>query len=129
MQQHLINGSRHGIAEKNCFVKKSQERLTGKCLFFVYSMYKNVIMREGFIIRFLIFAFLLGSLYFLNPTKEQHFDKLKVKFNDAYTIDNGNDNAFESRFEFHNYYFFSTTTDRVGDEHERSTIGVLGIVF
>jgi hypothetical protein len=86
-------------------------------------------MRERFLIRFALLLFLFGSLYFLNPTREQHLDKLKVKFNDTYALDMGNDDAFASRFEYHNYYFFSTTTDKIGDEHERSSIGLLGFVF
>jgi hypothetical protein len=86
-------------------------------------------MGERLLIRFIVLAFLFGSLYFLNPSREEHLDKLKVKFNDAYAMDMGNDDAFASRFQYHNYYFFSTTTDNIGDEHEKSSIGLLGFVF
>ena len=86
-------------------------------------------MSERRIIRLLLLAFLLGSLYFLNPSREQHIDKLKVKFDDEYTMDQGNDDTFNSRFEYHNYYFFSTTTDNISGEQERTSIGLLGFVF
>jgi hypothetical protein len=86
-------------------------------------------MKERRIIRLLLLFFIFGSLCFLNPSREQHIDKLKVKFNDAYNIDQENDDEFSGRFEYHNYYIFSTTTDNLGPGQERSSVGILGFVF
>jgi hypothetical protein len=91
--------------------------------------FKENFMSERKIIRLFLLAFLLMTLFFLNPSREQHIDKLKVKFDDEYGADQGNDDAFGNRFEYHDYYLFSTTTDNVSSEHERTSVGLLGFVF
>jgi hypothetical protein len=86
-------------------------------------------MSGGRLICLFLLAFLLGTLYFLNPSKEQHINTLKVKFDNEYEMRHGNDDAFGSRFVYHNYIFFSTTTQVPDDNQENTTTGILGFVF
>ena len=83
---------------------------------------------RGFI-SFLLLVILLVVLHFTNPPKEKHIELLKTKMSDVYAVDMGDDSAFSKRFEYTNDYFFSFTTDEVGDTHERTSIGFLGFVF
>jgi hypothetical protein len=81
------------------------------------------------IISFILLIILFVTLRFTNPSKEKHLELLKTKMADAYAADMGNDTAFSNHFEYNDYYFFSLTTDQIGDMHETTSVGVLGFVF
>ncbi|UAY51424.1 hypothetical protein [Ferruginibacter albus] len=76
-----------------------------------------------------LLVILMALTYFTNPGYEKHLNKLKEKFADEYAqfAESGGD--FDAAFEYHNYYFFSTTTDKASDLHELATIGILGFVL
>jgi len=71
----------------------------------------------------------LAILYFMNPSPEKHFEKLKKVFPNEYGDDMGDDDTFDNRFTYHDYYFFSTTTENSDGNNSLTSFGILGSVL
>ncbi len=81
------------------------------------------------ILYFLIIVLCILALYAFNPSRDDHFNRLRTKYKSTYVLDNNDESIFQIQFDYNNYYIYSTTTENIDGKHTTATRGFLGIVF
>ncbi|MEI9933348.1 MAG: hypothetical protein WDM71_00465 [Ferruginibacter sp.] len=82
-----------------------------------------------FILYLLAIVLCILILYAFNPSRNDHFDKLRTKYKSTYVLDNNDESMFQIQFNYNNYYIYSTTTENIDGKHTIATRGFLGIVY
>lgn len=88
---------------------------------------------NGKIVLLVTIVLLLGSLIYLNPTREEHYNKFNQEFKEmhpesnAFNFDGVIDNALSSKTTYKNYLLFSKLVNI--QDNETITIGYFGDVY